>query len=192
MNRLPLLSHREIESLLSQQTISERHPWVTNDAQLIEAHLRGACAAVTEATRLESRAEWGHYGSGYASFVDAWFYKTTCDFKVKQPIRHEEGHTGLVVLLSRLSPYFVFMEGEKRWHAHGGSSYLPEFAMLDKLETKSVSLLARQVQPVLENCGLIRAVREQLSEPLPPSLWVPTILTDGGFTQFDALFYWED
>jgi hypothetical protein len=192
MNRLPLLSHPEIESLLSQQTISERHPWVIHDVRLIEAHLMGACAAVTRATRSESRVEWGHYGSGYASFVDAWFYKTTSDFNVKQPIPHWEGHTGLVVLLSRLSPYFVFMEGEKRWHADDGSSYLPEFAMLDKLETKSVSLLARQIQPVLESCGLIRAVRGQLSEPLPSGQRVPTILTDRGFTQFDALFYWED
>jgi hypothetical protein len=84
------------------------------------------------------------------------------------------------------------MEGEKHWHVQGGSSYLPEFDMLDKLETESVSLLAQQVQPVLESCGFIRAVRKQLSEPLPSNLRVPTILTDRGFTQFDALFYWED
>ena len=192
MNQLPLLSRGEIERLLSQQTISERHPWVTNDDRLIEAHLKGACAAVTRATRSESRVEWGHYRSGYASFVDAWLYKTTPDFDVKQPIRDAEGHIGLVVLLSRLSPYFVFMQGEKRWHATGGSSYLPEFGMLDKLEAKSVSLLAGQVQPVLESHGLVRAVREQLSEPLPAGLSVPTILTARGFTQFDALFYWED
>jgi hypothetical protein len=55
-----------------------------------------------------------------------------------------------------------------------------------------VSLLAGQVQPVLESHGLVRAVREQLSEPLPAGLSVPTILTNRGFTQFDALFYWED
>jgi hypothetical protein len=192
MDQLPLLSRREIESLLFQQTISERHPWATADMRLIEGHLKGACAAVTRATRSKARIEWGHYGSGYASFVDAWFYKTTPDFNTRQPIRHGEGHTGLVVLLSRLSPYFVFMEGEKHWHVQGGSSYLPEFDMLDKLETESVSLLAQQVQPVLESCGFIRAVRKQLSEPLPSNLRVPTILTDRGFTQFDALFYWED
>jgi hypothetical protein len=57
MNQLPLLSRGEIERLLSQQTISERHPWVTNDERLIEAHLKGACAAMTRATRSESRVE---------------------------------------------------------------------------------------------------------------------------------------
>jgi hypothetical protein len=192
MNQVPLLSRGEIERLLAQQAISERHPWVTNEERLIDAHLKGACAAMTRATRSESRVEWGHYGSGYASYVDAWLYKTTPDFNVKQPIHDAEGHIGLVVLLSRLSPYFVFMEGEKRWHASGGSSYLPEFGMLDNLEAESVSLLARQVQPVLESHGLVRALREQLSEPLPEGLRVSTILTDRGFTQFDALFYWED
>jgi hypothetical protein len=63
---------------------------------------------------------------------------------------------------------------------------------LDVLETKGVSLLARQVQSVLESRGFIRAFREQLSEPLPSGLQVPTILSDGDFTQYDALFYWED
>jgi hypothetical protein len=192
VNRLPLLSGGEIERLLSQQTISEQHPWVTNDQQLIQAHLEGVWAAVMRATKSESRVEWGHYGSGYASFVDAWLYKTTPDFDAKHPVRDGEAHVGLVVLLSRLSPYFVFMQGEKRWHANGGSSYLPELGMLDQLEAGSVSLLARQVQPILESHGLVRALRDQLSEPLPAGLRVPTILTDGGFTQFDALFYWED
>ena len=192
MNQPPLLTRSEVERLLSQQTISDRHPWVANDERLIEGHLKGACAAMMRATRSKSRVEWGHYGSGYASYVDAWLYKTTPDFDAKHPIRNGEGHTGLVVLLSRLSPYFVFMEGEKHWHATGGSSYLPQFDMLDRLEAQGVSRLAEQVQPVLESHGLVRAVREQLSEPLPEGLRVPTILTDRRFTQFDALFYWED
>jgi hypothetical protein len=59
--------------------------------------------------------------------------------------------------------------------------------MLDELETENVSLLARQARPVLESRGLIRAVREQPSEPLLSGLQIPTILADRGFTQFDAL-----
>ncbi len=187
-----LLSPDQIERLLSQQAISEQYPWATGDEKAIEGYLKGVCAAVSRVTRADSRIEWDHYGSGYASFVDAWFYKNTPEFNVKRPLRYGEEHVGLVVLLSRLSPYFVFMEGEKYWHPHGGATYLPEFEMLDKLDTQSVSVLAQQVQPVLESFGLIRAHRENLSEPLPSTLHVPTILTDRGFTHFDALFYWED
>ncbi|SDN31000.1 hypothetical protein SAMN05720382_104363 [Polaromonas sp. JS666] len=64
--------------------------------------------------------------------------------------------------------------------------------MLDKIESKGASSLAEQVQAILERHGLVRVVREQLTEPLPPDLEVPTILADRGFTHFDALFYWED
>lgn len=192
MSRPPLLSPAQIEQLLAQQPITELHPWSTGDDQAVEAFLKWVWATVERLTRCRSKVEWGHYGSGYASFVDAWCYQATPEFNVKRPIGQGEEHTGLVVLFSRLSPYFVFMEGEKRWHAKGGSSYLPEFNMLDRLETPAVARLAQQVQPVLESHGLVRALRAQLEEPLGTGVQVPTNLTDRGYTQFDALFHWED
>ncbi|VWC58427.1 hypothetical protein [Burkholderia lata] len=64
--------------------------------------------------------------------------------------------------------------------------------MLDQLENKEVQQLAEEVQPVLESCGLARATRVELSDPLLPGTDVPTILSHRGLTLFDALFYWED
>lgn len=192
MNRRSLLSLPQAKALLSQHSISDLHPWKTNDEPAIDAFYAMVCAEVSHATGALSRIEWTHYGSGYASYIDAWFYKASPEFNVRTSIGQGSEHTGLVVLLSRLSPYFVFMEGEKTWHAHGGSSYLPEFGMVDHLPTQAVAALADQVQPILEGHGLVRASREALMEPLPPDLQVPTILADRGFTQFDALFYWED
>lgn len=192
MTTSPLLSHEQIELLLSQQTISDRHPWVTCDERVIDDYLKGACAAIARATRAKSRIEWEHYGSGYASFVDAWFYEATPEFNVKRPTGFDEEYVGLVVLLSRLSPYFVFMEGEKHWRSHERASYLPEFDRLDNLENKGVRRLAEEVQAVLDRYGLVRATRVELSDPLPSGTHVPTILSQRGFTQFDALFYWED
>ncbi|WP_174868405.1 hypothetical protein [Pectobacterium polaris] len=190
----PLLSPHEISCLLQPvaQCISDEYPWVSNDEQAIEKHFKGVCAQVMRLTNTKSRIEWNHYGSGYASFIDAWFYKNTLDFDVKRPLCHGEEHTGLTVLLSRLSPYFVFMESEKNWHAQGGSQALPELGMIDRLETPAVIALSQQVQSELEKCGLVRAYKEQLTSLLPTGTRVPTVLTDRGFTQFDALFHWED
>ncbi|WP_254368376.1 hypothetical protein [Pectobacterium carotovorum] len=99
----------------------------------------------------------------------------------------------MTVLLSRLSPYFVFMESEKQWDVHGGGyQALPELEMIDRLETPVVIELSQQVQSELEKCGLVRAYKEQLTSLLPTGTRVPTVLTDRGFTQFDALFHWED
>jgi hypothetical protein len=192
MSDAPLLDAAQIHRLLLQQSISDQHPWVTNDSRTIEGHFKHVCAAIVRATGAKSRIAWSHYGSGYASFVDAWFYKATSEFNPRQPVEDGEGYTGLVVLLSRLSPYFVFMEEEQSWTARGGARYLPQFDMLDRLRSQGVIELARQVQPVLESHGLIRALRTGLSTPLPDGMRVPTVLTDRGFTQFDALFHWED
>jgi len=187
-----LLTLPHIEALLSQRSISDMYPWNTNDDEVIDDFYKSICASISDRTGALTQIEWTHYGSGYASFVDAWFYKTTPDFSAKKLYPRGSEHKGLVVLLSRLSPYFVFMEGEKRWRAKTSSSYLPHFVMVDCLPSQGVASLASQVQPILESHGLIRAFRDSLVELLPTALDVPTILSDPPFSQFDALFYWED
>jgi hypothetical protein len=187
-----LLTSIEVERLLQGKSISDREPWAAECLGQVDDYLRRVCDEISESTGAASKVEWDHYGSGYASFVDAWFYKDTPDFDVREPMRHGHEHTGLVVLLSRLSPFVVFMEGERRWHGHGASSYLPALEAVDQLETPAVATLALQVELVLQRHGLVRAKKSRLDSALDPGLRVPTILTDGPFTQFDALFYWED
>ena len=196
MSQPPFLSENEIHRLLSQQAIMGEYPWMSEDQKMVESHFKRTLAEVTRSTKTESRVEWDHYGSGYASFVDVWLYKATPEFRCRtfkrKMLPGEEGYTGLVILLSRLSPCFVFMEGEKQWHPRGSSSYMPDLDRLDRLETPAVATLAEQVQPILERHALIRVSRAQLETPLAAGIHPPTILTDRGFTQFDALFYWED
>jgi len=112
-----MLSNTQIEKLLSQEPITDRYPWSTEDDRIVEEFYKGVCEKILHDTNTLSRIEWDHYGSGYASFVDAWLYKTTPDFNVNKPLNLKNEHAGLVVLLSRLSPYFVFMEAEKSWDA---------------------------------------------------------------------------
>jgi hypothetical protein len=192
MDETTLLTAAQVETLIRGQPISDRDPWATGDEPLVDAFLRTVCDAICRLTGSESKVAWDHYGSGYASFVDAWFYKDTADFDPRQPVQHGHGYTGLVVLLSRLSPHVVFMEGERHWHGQGSSSYLPAFAAIDQFESPGVIALAQQVQPILERHGLVRLTRDALATPLPPDLAVPTILSDEPFTQFDAMFHWED
>lgn len=187
-----LLSRRDIESLLDQRPISDRHPWVTGDDQAVESHFKAVFAAISRSTRCLSRIEWDHYGSGYASFIDAWFYRPDASFDARHRCGYRDEHTGLVVLLSRLSPYVVFMEGEKHWDQHRGSSYMPEFDMVDRLTTPAVVALGQDVQRTLESFGMVRASKGALEEPLPPGIKVATNLANRGYTQFDALFHWED
>jgi hypothetical protein len=185
-------SAEDIVRLLAHECVSPKSPWSTNDALKIDSHLTTICEEIEATTGALSRIEWDHYGSGYASFVDAWFYRPTAEFTAKAPAIHGEHYVGLVVLLSRLAAVFVFMEGEKHWHTKGGSSYLPCFQGVDSFSSPGVIGLAAQVQRVLERQGLRRLSRTELERPLPTGTAVPTILSDEPFFEFDALFHWED
>lgn len=187
-----MLSTAELHALISGRCISDRHPWAEQNASSVEAFYKSACATVERTANVSSRTEWDHYGSGYASYIDAWFYRPVADFHVDHPLKYGHEYKGLVVLLSRLAPFFAFMEEEKRWSTHGASSYLPSLEAIDDLRSPAVRDLAARVQVTLEGLGLTRAFKADLALPLPQGVSVTTNLTDRGFTQFDALFYWND
>lgn len=187
-----MLTTDEIHALISGRCIGDRRPWAEQDASSVEAFYKSACATVERTANVSSRTEWNHYGSGYASYIDAWFYRPTADFHVDQPLKYGHEYKGLVVLFSRLAPFFAFMEEEKRWSAHTASSYMPALEAIDNLRSPAVRDLAAKVQVMLEGLGLTRALKADLAIPLPPGISVTTNLTDQGFTQFDALFYWDD
>ena len=182
----------EIGDLLSQTCISSRYPWCTNDEVQIDAFYRRICGELAEATGTSSRIEWNHYGSGYASFIDAWFYKPSSEFAVPELAVDGEAFAGVAVLLSRLSPYFALMEGEKQWHDRGGSSYMPSLGLVDKFTRPGTELLAGEIQKFLEQEDLHRLDSGELSVKLSNGTTVPTILSDEPYTAFDAVFHWED
>jgi hypothetical protein len=194
LNSVPLLTSEEVGRLLAQQSISQEHPWASNNEQVIYAHLRTVCDKVERATGLKALIDQEHYGCGYASFLDAWFHRPFAMPDFKRNRRHMETRAGLVVLLSSLSPFFVFMEGMKSWSYESGGTYLPDFGMVDDLKNPEVLQLAEQVQPILEGHGLVRAYRDQLNALLPPGTRVATLFNSRmeGYCQFDALFHWED
>jgi hypothetical protein len=186
------LSDYQISALLSERSISLEYPWVTNDFQEVERFFKVIIAETRRVAQADAMVEWANYGSGYASFVDAWFYRESDEFSARYKPPRGKSYTGLVVVLSRLSPYFVLMEGEKSWAGEGASSYLPHLDSVDGFRTQAVVDLANQVQPILEKYGLIRLSHAMLDKPLDPLIDVPTVLTNRPFTLFGALFHWED
>ncbi len=182
------LTDTEIDLLLKQQAISVQWPWSTNDERVIDNNIKDIVAEVRRRLRLEDKTEYGHYGSGYASFVDCWLYRPDDDFRYR-PGAH---YKGLVVLFSRLSRFYVLGQGFKSWHVTGGTSYLPEFEFVDSFDHQAVLSLVPRVTSILTDRGLTRLYKSDLEIVLARHICVPTIMTDRVFRHFDALFYWED
>lgn len=185
-----MFNDSEIADLLEARSISYLDPWKGNDEGKIDSFYKRVVKDVEKGAKVMSRIEWDHYGSGYASFVDAWFYREDDAFAVEA--YQEVAYEGVAVLLSRLSPFFVMGQGVKSWHDKGGSSYMPALGFVDEFANDAVRELSSKIESLLEGHGLKRLSRAELEEPLSESLEVPTILSSPPFTEFDALFYWED
>jgi hypothetical protein len=183
-----ILSENQIELLLHQKPITDEWPWVTRDESVIDMHWKDVLSEICRDLNLLEKSEFGHYGSGYASYVDSWLYRDTEEF------RFHPGNCfwGLVILYSRLSPFYVIGEGKRTWHDKGGSSYLPCFEFVDQLTQNCVFSLSQDVEAILGNRGLRRLRKDQVSGTLDAKFQVPTILADPPLRHFDAIYYWED
>jgi len=188
---MPLLSATQLQQLLNQQCISDQHPWSTNDSDVIEKFYRMVRANVERMARTKSVVGPNHYGSGYASYIDAWFYRNTPDFE-DGALNEVKSFYGLAVLFSRLSPYYIFFEGIKFGREPSSGTYLPDFDSIDKFGTPSVIALAKEIQPILESSGLQRLSREDVSTLLPTGTKIDTNLSRRAYREFDALFNWMD
>lgn len=142
--------------------------------------------------RLQSKIVWDCYGSGYASYVDAWFFRSDLGFRPEEPSDHENDYVGLWVLLSRYTPFFVMGEGRKAWEVGRGFSYLPDFESVDQFENPAVIRLSAEVTDYLISQKLVRLYREDVCSELPADLKVETNLASRPFRVFDALYNWMD
>jgi hypothetical protein len=142
--------------------------------------------------QLETRIEANSYGQGYASFVEAWFYKDTQDFRLAPHTEHERHFLGLYVLFCRRAPYFAMGSGAKSWRAGGGSSFMPSFQSTDVFAIPAIAALATKVAALGAARGLVRLQKSDLAEPLPQDLRFDSNLSDGPPRLFDALFFWND
>ena len=183
------LSNDEIASLIRGEDLI-RYPPLRKPTPELESFYAGLVKEITRLTGSAERTEWNHYGSGYASFIDAWFYLP--DGRARGILASEHDHYGIYALLSRQSCFYVVGQGEKTWRSDGGSSYLPGLDSVDSVEHATLRPLERQIDGFLSKSGLRRLHRADLEAMIGGEHDVPTILSDAPFTQFDALFFWED
>jgi hypothetical protein len=188
----PTLDASLIETLLAGRPANPEAPWPSGGTAGVDALHRRACADIERTCRVRSRITWDDYGSGHASYVDAWFYRPDDDFSVPRPAGQDPEYVGLVVLLCRLSPHFALGQGNQGWSALRSHRYMPSLATVDAFTNDAVKALTGQVTAVLSAHGLARAHAAELRTPLPRAQRVRTNLTMHGQTWFDVLFHWED
>ncbi|MET8867377.1 hypothetical protein ABZW11_30910 [Nonomuraea sp. NPDC004580] len=137
-------------------------------------------------------AGFGHYGSGYASFVAVLV--TRRDGSAR---RSQDGWThveGLPLALCRLAPLAAIFHPAVHSSGPSGAGSR-DFPVLDRVAAAAPEGWGqefRQVAAVLERHDITLLDPATLGRPLPAGLQVETFLGNPPYTVFDAWFHWTD
>lgn len=187
---LPMMHGLDLDAFLSDRPHGDTPPWSTGDSIAIENRLRRMVESIAKATRSEVHAEFGHYGSGYASFVEAFLSQDNEAFHV--PWQSGRAVTGVWLALSRLSRVFCVGSGIRTWGDDGSSSSsMPCLEDVDDFREPHLMAFAHRLISVPELTVWRRLTTFELASQLPAGRFVHTNLGDG-HSVFDAVFHWED
>jgi hypothetical protein len=137
-------------------------------------------------------AEFRHYGSGYASYVDVFITKRDGSMR-----RSENGWTnveGLPLALCRLAPLAALFNPDIQSSGPGGagSRGMPELSLVTDTAFPGWEEEHRQIRQVLDRHDIALLDSQVLSLPIETELRVETVLGSAPYSVFDAWFHWMD
>lgn len=168
----------------------------------VDAYIEALVGRLKDNKRITVEADFNSYGSGFASYVPIRIGKKDRSDTEIQPRRdggRSERTRGLLVYVSRLSPYWFF--GGNDWTVHydaqgawaGGASGFLDLNSYSNYEP------ARWLSEIAWLKGIFEAFRyrlltaEELSPRLDFEVSIPTCFASkGNYRVWDCFFYWED
>lgn len=198
-----MFSNEQLQELIKGNIVGNTFPYDTKNEAEIEAHMKRLYYRMKRIPNVICEADWDHFGSGYASFVEFFCYRKEDviinDDKEKYGILEYE-KAGIILDVSRLAPVYIIGEGD-RWETirtatneviGGGYSSLPGHAKLSKVSEK-FDLLVYQLQQALSEFNYEKLVENEMNQRLPFQTKIPTIYREPSeYMVLDAIFYWED
>jgi len=196
-----MFSNNQLQDLIEGKIIGNQFPYDTNNEQEIEAHIRRLFHRINRIPNLVCEAEWNHFGSGYASFVEFFCYLKE-DAKVieeKHGIR-EVKTDGIIIDICRLAPVAIMGEDDRYktirietsevlGGAYGSLLGNPHHINVsEKFET-----IAGKLKQALEEFDYELVKLVEMNQPLPFKTKIPTLYREPReYIVMDAVFYWED
>lgn len=145
------------------------YPYSTQDPDTIEHFLQQVVESLKNSDQMEVEAEFDHYGSGYASYVEVF-----CDRR--QPSssasNSDSATPGITLYLSRLLPIVVYGATEKAANSYSGTFKFLTPNQLGTLPPGDWQEIFTEITQKLRSFNL---------QIISPSA-----------EEFQELFYWED
>lgn len=196
-----MFSNEQLQDLIAGKIIGNTYPFDTSNVQEIEAHIRRLFHRINCIPHLICEAEWNHFGSGYASFVELFCYlkEDVIVFKEKDGIR-EQKTKGIIIDICRLAPVVIMGEDDRYKKIEIKTNDEVSGAYGTLLEGPKRLYLSEKLQPMAKKLKqalneydfeLLEA--ENINKLLPFQTTIPTIYREPrDYLIMDAIFYWED
>lgn len=196
-----MFSDEQLQMLIEGKIIGDTFPYDTYDEQEILAHINRLFYRINHIHNVVCEAEWDHFGSGYASFVEFFCYRNEdCVAVEEKNGMHEVEIKGIIVDISRLASVAVIGEDvrqrkiriETNEEVSGGQGSILDgpnsLVVGEELET-----LSKELQKALQEFDYELMATEEISMPLSFQTKIPTIYrNERQYLVLDAIFYWED
>ena len=196
-----MFSDEQLQAMIDGKIVGEKFPYDTNDEREIEAHIRRLFHRINRIPNVVCEAEWNHFGSGYASFVEFFCYQKEDLVVLEEKHGHREiKMNGLIVDISRLASVAIMGDDERyktihietneyRGGAYGSLLGGPKLIGL----SKRFQTFGEQLKQVLEEFDFEVVKPEEMNQLLSFKTKIPTIYRESrDYTVADAIFYWED
>ncbi|MCI2256194.1 hypothetical protein L2D08_17750 [Domibacillus sp. PGB-M46] len=196
-----MFSNLQLRDLIAGKIVGNKFPYDTDNEQEIEAHIRRLFYRINRIPNLICEAEWNHFGSGYASFVEFFCYLKEDVTVVEEKYgRREEKTEGIIIDICRLAPVAIMGEDDRyktiriETNEEVGGAY---GSLLDGPKRLYISekfqTIAEKLKQALKEFDYELLEVERINKLLPFQAKIPTFYREpGDYLIMDAIFYWED
>jgi hypothetical protein len=184
-------SEPTIRRVYEGNLVGEEWPYVGGSEADVETFLRDVVIDLGQSDLLTVEADFNHFGSGYASFVEVFCVKK--DGSGTRPYMGTgKVVDGLLVYLCRRAPIAAYGADTRAYHAGGGSSGFLGPDTVGITPAGDWEAAVREVCAKLSERGISIADVEMLRHPLTFEYTIDNNLSDAPYQALDVLFYWYD
>ncbi|WP_026673729.1 hypothetical protein [Alkalihalobacterium bogoriense] len=196
-----MFSNEQLQALIKGEIVGDTYPYDTNNEQEIEAHIRQLFYTINRIPNLVCEAEWNHFGSGYASFVEFFCYRQEDVTVVEEKFGFKGVETnGIILDICRLAPVAIMGEDDRYKKICIETNEVVSGAygtLLDGANrlvvNENFQSMAEQLKKSLIEFGYVLLEAEKLNQSLSFQTKIPTIYRKPNqYKVMDAIFYWED
>ncbi|TPG65911.1 hypothetical protein [Hymenobacter nivis] len=191
-------SEAYLRSIVLGDVVGNFPPFTTGSVTKTDNYIRKIVARLASSATLLVEADFSSYGSGFASYVEVRISQKSQSAAVTQrPSQRTVSQTNCLLLyISRLTPYWFY--GGDNWFETAGQG---ERAGSGLFLTPGSQIIINQqiwqherqrVEAVLQEFRYGLLTPEELEQPAPAGIYIPTELAEKPYTVFDCFFYWQD